>query len=97
MKKIIYILLIGFVSLSAGTLRLLNIPVNSTILIKDKSYKNEKKRSLDVVLEKSGILSNTYSIVIQNEDFIPCWGRFRNVVGKYQGRQILLRNIKIDT
>jgi len=69
MKNIILILLISSLSLFAGTLRILNIPVNSTIMIdNEKEYFNENKRSMNIELEDATF---SYNIKILNKYFLP--------------------------
>lgn len=69
MKNILLVLLISVVGLSAGTLRILNIPVNSTIEIDGKKYENKRLRSYEIEIENK-LLTSTYSLIITNEDFI---------------------------
>ena len=70
MKKIVLSLIFGIVSLYAGTLRILNIPVNSTIEVDGKKYYNTTKRSLEITLDDK-LFSGTYSLKVTNKYFLP--------------------------
>jgi len=70
MKKIVLILLVLSATLFSGTLRILNIPVNSTIIVNgEQEYKNENKRSMNLDLENTGLLSTDVQVL--NKYFLP--------------------------
>jgi len=68
MKIILLILLLSSITLSAGVLRVLNIPVNSEIIIDGKLYANNQKRSMNIELENK-LLS--YKVEVKNQYFMP--------------------------
>ncbi|MEA2050457.1 MAG: hypothetical protein U9O56_06990 [Campylobacterota bacterium] len=69
--KIILIMILN-ISLFAGTLRILNIPKYSKIMIDNNEemvYENNTKRSLDIELKNT--LVGSYDILIENKYFLP--------------------------
>jgi len=64
MKKLILTLLITVFSF-AGTLRILNVPLNSEIKINNETYTNDSQKF------ETELKPGTYNITIKNENFLP--------------------------
>jgi len=66
MLKLIIILFIASVTLFGGTLRILNIPIYSSIKVENKEYLNELKRYIEIDLDEKMF---SYDISIMNKNF----------------------------
>ncbi len=69
MNKILILLVASCFTLYAGTLKILNIPINSAIIIDGKTYENKLDRITSITLKNS--VFGSYDVVVKNKDFLP--------------------------
>ena len=69
MNKILILLVASCFTLYAGTLKILNIPINSAIIIDGKTYENKLDSITSITLKNS--VFGSYDVVVKNKDFLP--------------------------